>query len=309
MKLIMTRISCFFCAIFLLSTLVISGASEVPTTEAKATLWKGNVILNGERMAFINEDGQSATLFYYNGTVYIPLQTAGDWMGCSVNWNKNSYIVELTSGGAPSIYNSDFTNESGADIDEVNIQICPDISVTLDGNKQVFANAKGEVVYPVLYQETVYLPIRSIGELCDLEVVWVQAVPVARSNIHLYTPLTDKQKEEIRTFVTEGFRLCNKFEPTLNAILTDRELGNEPSVEQLNEVQVCLEEFYRIPQPSAPCAEYFTRKLQVNIDYMTAYFTDIAEQGEEKSQYMFATFVASLERIFKELQSVTPGLW
>lgn len=51
----------------------------------------------------------------------------------------------------------------------------PDITVKLDGEAQAFKNAKGETVYPIMYNGTTYLPVRSAGELAGFQVDWDQA--------------------------------------------------------------------------------------------------------------------------------------
>lgn len=44
-------------------------------------------------------------------------------------------------------------------------EIRPDFTVKIDGEMRTFKNANGEVVYPMLYKRTIYLPMRAIGEL------------------------------------------------------------------------------------------------------------------------------------------------
>ena len=46
------------------------------------------------------------------------------------------------------------------------------LTITYNGNVQRFKNAKGDVVYPISYQGTTYLPIRSISCLFETEIEW-----------------------------------------------------------------------------------------------------------------------------------------
>lgn len=48
----------------------------------------------------------------------------------------------------------------------------PDIKVVIDGTTQQFKDANGNVVYPVSYNDTTYLPIRSIGGIMGKTVGW-----------------------------------------------------------------------------------------------------------------------------------------
>ncbi len=56
----------------------------------------------------------------------------------------------------------------------VQCEIRPDFSVVVDGQERTFKNAQGEVVYPILYEGTTYLPIRAIGNLMGKTVYWYE---------------------------------------------------------------------------------------------------------------------------------------
>lgn len=57
-------------------------------------------------------------------------------------------------------------------VQEIKAQLRPDISVVIDGKTQSFKDAKGNTVYPILYNGTTYLPLRSIGILMNKTVSW-----------------------------------------------------------------------------------------------------------------------------------------
>ncbi len=59
-------------------------------------------------------------------------------------------------------------------VQEVKSKIRPDFTVKIDGEVRTFKNANGEVVYPMLYDGTVYLPIRAIGEIMGKSVYWYE---------------------------------------------------------------------------------------------------------------------------------------
>lgn len=59
-------------------------------------------------------------------------------------------------------------------IREIKAQLRSDFTVKIDNNVKHFKNADGEDVYPILYEGTTYLPIRSIGELMGKTVVWYE---------------------------------------------------------------------------------------------------------------------------------------
>ncbi|MDO4562641.1 MAG: PepSY domain-containing protein [Clostridia bacterium] len=59
-------------------------------------------------------------------------------------------------------------------VQTIQAEIRPDFSVVIDGQETVFKNAQGDVVYPMFYNGTTYLPIRAIGEMMGKTVYWYE---------------------------------------------------------------------------------------------------------------------------------------
>lgn len=55
---------------------------------------------------------------------------------------------------------------------KVQAEICPHFTIIVDGEKQTFTDANGTEVYPLVYNGTTYLPVRSIGNLMGKNVGW-----------------------------------------------------------------------------------------------------------------------------------------
>lgn len=69
----------------------------------------------------------------------------------------------------------------------VQADICPHFTVIMDGEKQTFTDANGTEVYPLVYNGTTYLPVRSISNLIGKNVFW----DAATSTITLKSPSYD----------------------------------------------------------------------------------------------------------------------
>lgn len=59
-------------------------------------------------------------------------------------------------------------------IREIKAELRPDFTIEVDGKKQTFRNANGDIVEPILYEGTTYLPLRAIGELMGKTVYWYE---------------------------------------------------------------------------------------------------------------------------------------
>lgn len=57
-------------------------------------------------------------------------------------------------------------------IETITAQIRGDYTLELEGEPQKLADSSGDIIHPISYNGTTYLPIRAIGELFDKEVIW-----------------------------------------------------------------------------------------------------------------------------------------
>lgn len=60
----------------------------------------------------------------------------------------------------------------GSAVRSVTAEIRGDFTVVIDGTVQNFTDVNGQVVYPMLYNGTTYLPVRAIGNLMGKSVDW-----------------------------------------------------------------------------------------------------------------------------------------
>lgn len=87
-------------------------------------------------------------------------------------------------------------------IDDIEAQLRRDFTVKVDGEVKEFKNKQGDVVYPLLYDGTTYLPLRAIGELMGKTVFWYE---------------NDKRIELKDTTVTDADVIVDGVQKTENA--------------------------------------------------------------------------------------------
>lgn len=70
-------------------------------------------------------------------------------------------------------------NTSAATAEKVVANLSPQTNIVVDGVSRTFYNVSGEEVHPIFYNNSIYLPVRSICELIDKNINWNQATLTA----------------------------------------------------------------------------------------------------------------------------------
>ena len=153
-------------------------------------------------------DGKTVyTALSYNGSTYMPLRTVGRWMGKNISWDSASRTVFL-SGTTEKSYpcaDDDAYHKEGVKYVGATGHATLDkgVKVLVDGKQQTFKNQKGVTIYPLFYQNSIYLPLRNIGELTGMDVTWYSAKAENDVNaIFLRMPLSDSKRAEMETYAT-----------------------------------------------------------------------------------------------------------
>lgn len=234
--------SALFCLSMLAGFCTAHGATLPQTVHAE--YWGGAVMVDGETVMvtdFRDASGKVVPRFSYGGTVYIPLPTAGAWLGKNAAWDASSRTVSLsgTDGELPALVPDtpeeelawEKMKEEGLDV-----QLDPGISITMDGKTQKLVNAAGVTVYPAVYQNTVYLPLRSIGALLGKEVAYDALPNNGGSMVFLRTPLSPETQAQLENFLTDALPASHRL-----AALSNPE-ADQDGAARLTEIKALLEE-------------------------------------------------------------------
>ena len=152
------------------STMAFSFSSFAATTVKAELSPDFTIVIDGKERTFYSADGEEAHPIVYNGTTYLPLRAIGEIMGKNVNWDESTMTVTLS--GTRTTDNVKGTPDKYADSETIKVQIMDEFKIVVDGETQKFKDADGNRVYPMLYNGSTYLPLRSIGEIMGKTVSW-----------------------------------------------------------------------------------------------------------------------------------------
>ena len=203
-------------AVALAAVLACGLTAQAADTGITVTDPNAQIYAQGVSVLFPNEQGVFMPAINYNGSTYIPVRSAGEWMGKAVAWDPATSTVSLTGTAARKFHGTDeqVTGSTFMKFDRLHPQeaatLRPDISVAVDGVKQAFKNEKGEEIHPISYENVTYLPLRSIGELTGFEIKYVPGAAGTKNYIYLRTPVTDAQKTGLQAYADKACTLCKE---------------------------------------------------------------------------------------------------
>lgn len=193
--------TCLLTAVFsvLMTCMAFAASDKNPVVYADP------VIVDGHTVVCLNEGGAKVPYLRYNGTTYIPVRTAGEWMGKNVAWDGITKTVTL-SGTTEQVFRDEedyrsAPSEIPMDGFAVNAVKRPDLTIVVDSQKKEFRCVDGERIYPLSYQGVTYLPLRNIGELLNMEVTWWKHAELDEECIYIRTPLTSEQKAACENYL------------------------------------------------------------------------------------------------------------
>lgn len=179
------------CAV--LSTSVLTAAAT-PNKDVTAHLSPDiSIVVDGSYRNFYSALGNETHPFLYNGTTYLPIRAIGELMGKNVTWDQANQTVSLS--GVNSSGPAEGTPDLNAKPHPIDAKVRPEVTITVDGTEQTFTDSNGNVIHPMSYSGSVYLPVRNIGVLMKKEVEWnsdTRTVSLGSPATNLISPETAK---------------------------------------------------------------------------------------------------------------------
>lgn len=257
----------------LLLAIPVLGAETVPSA-APAVPYSGNIYIEGIHAGCWNQAGDPLPFLSCNGTVYVSLWTAGQWMGASALWDPKTQTISIITGQQEPTYpttvgSSPYQYDHPGSADVVFLS---DASICLDGEKFTFTNALGEVAEPLLCQGEVYLPVRGVAETLGKRVLW-RGRDHGESNIYIYDPPTFVQNQEATSYYIQVLLATDKLRTMLTALEEDSSLAGlelrDPAVqEKLAQLEAVALPIRELTPPASGAFSIIANDLNRKVRYL-----------------------------------------
>lgn len=324
---------CAFCL-----PLSIHAAEKSESTDSglvHTVLWTGQLYVEGEPVGFWDSAGNRRTPLAYQDTVYIPLHTAGLWMGAKVTWDPNTSAVAFTTGQAkpayPGLSTTNFVVSNTSEMSAyynwnlaqgAEAQLRPDIQIFIDSEPQSFMNTRGEPVYPLLFEKCLYLPVRSIGEFLGKHVLW-HSLNDGTSRIYLFEPITPEQyKEASILYHFEARSYVEQLRQSLAMLENDSsleglDLRNPTLQEKFAELKLLALSINKLSPPTFSTFLPHVEQINLNViylvdidlsryvdpdTYMSSEYSDLGWNWHRK--HFFQTLRSDINALDEELQDL-----
>lgn len=153
---------------------------------------------------FKDANGQRVYPIVYNGNTYLPVRAISALMDEEIQWDnysKTIYIGKtLNNPNKSKVKKSEANKDAAQGLDkadyveptwkstQVTVNLRPDITIMYDFNVQAFVDVNGNRTYPLLYEGSTYLPVRSIAQLMGRDIIW--------DNVEKVVQIGSSQKDE-----------------------------------------------------------------------------------------------------------------
>lgn len=196
-------------SVLLAAALSLSFVFAAEEQTARADLGACSVVMEGvTKYNYLAGEKVRCGTITCNNTVYIPLMTVGLWLGADTTWNAASQTVTLTPNGSNPIYYSfsdieqmGVTSLGGneqysKDMDNgIEVQLLPNATVTLDGQRWELVDVWGQRVSPLLFRDCLFLPVDSVAQKAGKTLLRYGG------DIYLYDMPTQAQAEEANAYL------------------------------------------------------------------------------------------------------------
>ena len=244
-------------------------AGSLPAAHAadvSARLYPLTLHINGLRVYALDEQQQEVPTILYQGSFYLPVRTAGEWLGKSVGWNGATQTVSLSGSVAPFFHTTlpsapAFSYAYG---ESVSVKPRPDMTILLENHPQAFFDTSGTQIPPLLYRGTTYLPLRNIAALINMQPAWRNATAQEAPMISLYTPMTSEQSIACLQYLIDVNIKAKSYMDAAAGLMAAKNSKSALNT-QLKEMQSILNDVLQMDWPDVPYLQYAGKTLNIAV--------------------------------------------
>ncbi len=260
------------------------------TTPSQVTYVRGyikpdvTVKYNAETLEFYDYLGKTVYPVIYNGSTYLPVRAVSSLMDKDIEWRENlsSIFIGKTFFNPMGKYRMNpekyhkVVSDSAIEIgllkpEQVGLAVRPNFKVLFNFEEQTFRDANGEVVYPLVYAGSTYLPLRAISELMGETIEWDGNLKIIYIGSKVPLSPQDQEKYEVSKAtrdIQEKYKsVADIYAEGTSAISTLRE---QKSPEEIINLGTTITELYNE-----------AKNLTSNIRKMKSAYDELTEEETE----------------------------
>lgn len=265
------------CLTFLLTLSLSVTASANETQHLPITVWKhGRVFLNSQQVTFIKDD-QRVPCLAYNGSVYVPAFSIGQWLGRDVSWNPDTNEL-LFDGESPKV-TYDFRDYTGPaqhiEYENItqNIKIFNDVSIVYCDIIFKPTNSNGNKLPLIKLDTVLYMPIRTFCEFNGMSINWVSYGTT--QTVYVRDSMSESQQTMIKSYIEDCDMAANSIGEKISTFRATDAMTSQNLLLCLDDIQTAINQMYEIIHPSVEFLNGASESILERLDVLSQNVVDL----------------------------------
>lgn len=131
-----------------------------------------SIMYNNELKEFSDVNGTKVDPISYNFTTYLPVRAISALFDIPVDWDGENNKVLVGKGSVVTSTVKSVDDFKKGNNEEIKLTLSKSLKVDYKDEIQTFKDANGNIVYPLSYNGTTYLPVRAISNMYGASIEW-----------------------------------------------------------------------------------------------------------------------------------------